>query len=56
MESLRKQLLDVLADGLNAAAEHAKELGSSEDENVGQKMDQGLQSAQVKSMFDLSHI
>ena len=56
MECLRKQLLDVLADGLKPAAEQAKELGPSENENVGEKMDQGLQSTQVKSMFDLSRI
>ena len=53
---MRKQLLDVLADGLNAAAEQAKELGSSEYEDVGQMMDQGLQSTQVTSMFDVSYI
>ena len=56
MECLFKQLLDVLADGLSAASAQVKDLGPSEDENVGQKMDQGLQSAQVKSMFDLSRI
>ena len=56
MECLRKQLLDVLADGLNAAAEQAKELGPSEDEDIGQMKDQGLRSIQVKSIFDLSYI
>ena len=56
MECLRKQLLDVLADGLKAAAEQAKELGPSEKEDVGQMMDPGLRSTQVKSMFDLSCI
>ena len=56
MECLRKQLLDVLADGLNAAAAQAKELGPSEDSDVRQIMNHGLRSTQVKSMFDLSCI
>ena len=56
MECLRKQLLDVLADGLSAAAAKVKELGPSENEEVKQMMDHGLKSSQVKSMFDLSHI
>ena len=56
MECLRKQLLDVLADGLNAAAAQAKELGPSEDEDLEQKMDHGLSSTQVKLVFDLIYI
>ena len=48
MECLRKQLLDVLADGLSAAAAQEKELGPSEDEDVGQMMDPVLKSTQVK--------
>ena len=56
MECLRKQLLDVLADGLNAAAEQAKELGPSEDEDLEQMMDHGLSSTQVKFVLDLIHI
>ena len=48
MECLRKQLLDVLADGLNAAAAQAKELGPSEDEDLRQMNDPGLRSTQVK--------
>ena len=54
---MAKSLLDELVDGLSAAAaEQVKELGPSEDEYVGQKMEQGLQSTQVKFMFDLIRI
>ena len=54
---MAKSLLDELVDGLSAAAaEQEKELGPSEDAYVGQKMDQRLQSTQVKFMFDLIHI
>ena len=56
MKCLRQQLMDVLADGLSAAAAQEKELGPSEDEDVRQMMDHGLGSTQVKSMIDLSHI
>ena len=56
MECLHKQLLDVLADGLSAEAQQAKELGPSEDEDVRQMMDPGLRGTQVKLVFDLIHI
>ena len=56
MECLRKQLLDVLADGLSAAAAQEKELGPSKDEDVGQMMNPGQRCTQVTSMFDLSYI
>ena len=45
-----------MADGLNAAAEQAKELGPSKEEDVGQMMDPGLRGTQVKLVFDLIHI
>ena len=56
---MAKSLLDELVNGLSAAAaddEQVKELGPSEDEHLGQKVDQRLQSTQVKFMFDLIHI
>ena len=54
---MAKSLLDDLVNGLSAAAsEQVKELGPSEDEDLGQKMEQRLQSTQVKFMFDLIHI
>ena len=55
---MTKSLLDELVNGLSAAAadEQVKELGPSEDEHLGQKVDQRLQSTQVKFMFDLIHI
>ena len=48
-------MLDVLADGLNAAAAQAKELEPSEDEDMEPMMD-GLSSTQVKLVFDLIYI
>ena len=54
---MAKSLLDELVNGLSAAAaEQVKELGPSEDEELEQKVDQRLQSTQVKFMFDLIHI
>ena len=47
---MAKCLLDELMGGLIAATE--QELGPSENEK-GRKMDQGLQSTQVISIFDL---
>ena len=41
--------------GLIAAAEQAKELETSEDEDLKQMVDHGLKSTQVKLLFDLSH-
>ena len=53
---MAKCLLDDLMVGLIATAEQVKELGPSEDEDIGQMRDQGLRSMQVKSIFDLSYI
>ena len=53
---MAKYLLDELMDGLIAAAEQVKKLAPSENENVERKIYQGLQSTQVKSIFDLSCI
>ena len=50
---MAKCLLDELMGGLIAAAE--QELRPSENEE-GRKMDQGLTSTQVISIFDLSYI
>ena len=43
-------------DGLSAADERAKELGTSEDEDLEQITDHGLSSTQVKLVFDLIYI
>ena len=53
---MAKCLLDELVDGLSAADERAKELGTSEDEDLEQITDHGLSSTQVKLVFDLIHI
>ena len=42
--------------GLISAAKQTKELGTSEDKDLEQMMDQGLSSTQVKLVFDLIHI
>ena len=55
-EGLTKCFQDELMVGLIAAAEQVKELGPSEDEDLGQMMDHGLSSTQVKLVFDLIHI
>ena len=53
---MAKCLQDELVDGLSAADEQVKELRPSEDENVEQMMDHGLNSTQVKLVLDLIHI
>ena len=53
---MAKCLLDELMVGLISAAEQTKELGTSEDKDLEQMMDQGLSSTQVKLVFDLIHI
>ena len=45
---MAKCLLDELMVGLIPAAEQAKELGPSEDEDLEQMMDHGQKSTQVK--------
>ena len=55
-EGLTKCFQDELMVGLIAEAEQTKELGPSEDENLGQMMVYGLRSTQVRLNFDLIHI
>ena len=53
---MAKCLLDELMVGSIAEAEQTKELGPSEDENLGQMMEYGLRSTQVRLNFNLIHI